>query len=254
MPRLVVLLLALAAALAFAASCGSKQPPPPVPGKDAEAATEPADAGADEPDAATTGDPEDAGDEGDAWQDPGLIRKDGGRPYPPGGGTDYSVGGVVENIVLNGYTKGVAAGSVFRPIELAEFYDPDGSKGYKTLFVNIGSRWCPYCKLEASGYGETPSLNEICQARKDQGLVCYTALLEDEDYNPAEKGDLTWWATQYNTEYTLVMDRNFRWTVYGEASAVPHNLFIDTATMKLLAICHGADTECIESNMELYTQ
>lgn len=250
MRRLFVLLLALAAAVAFAASCGSKPPPTPVAGKDAEAAldAEAPDAGAAEPDA---GEPEDA-------QDPGLTRKDASRPYPTGGGTDYNVGGVVENISLNGYTKGIAQGSVWRPIELAEFYDPDGSKGYKTLFVNIGSRWCPYCKLEAAGDNTVdppvPSLNEICKSRAASGLVCYTAILEDEAYNRVEKVDVSWWANEFNTEYPLVMDPNFRWTVYGEASAVPHNLFIDTKTMKLLAICHGADTACIESNMDLYTK
>ncbi|MGC4117557.1 MAG: hypothetical protein QM765_23970 [Myxococcales bacterium] len=249
MRRLLVLLLALAAAVAFTASCGPKTPPTPVAGKDAENVIAPEDA--------STADPADAGDEGDAWQDPGLTRKDASRPYPPGGGTDYNVGGVVENLVLSGYTQGVATGSVYRPIELAEFYDPDGSKGYKVLFVNVGSRWCKFCKAEAQGDGETPSLNDICQARKDKGLVCYTAILEDENYpntERAEKADLTWWATSFNTEYALVMDPNFSWTVYGDASAVPHNLFIDTRTMKLLAICHGADTVCIQTNMDLYTQ
>ena len=248
MRRLFVLLLALAAAVAFAASCGTKPPPPPVAGKDAETLAPP-DAGSTEP--------EDAGEPLDA-QDPGLTKKDASRPYPPGGGTDYNVGGVVENVVLNGFTKGIAAGSVYRPIELAEYYDPDGAKGYKVLFVNIGSRWCPYCKLEASGDNSVdppvPSLNEICKARAAKGLVCYTAILEDEAYNRVEKPDITWWANEFSTEYTLVMDPNFRWTNYGEASAVPHNLFIDTATMKLLAICHGADTACIDSNMDLYTQ
>ncbi|HEY3448086.1 MAG TPA: hypothetical protein VGK67_17145 [Myxococcales bacterium] len=250
MRRLLVLLFALAAALAFAASCGTKPPPAPVAGKDAETEV-PADAGA-------IADPDDAGDEGDVWQDPGLTRKDAGRPYPPFVTGDVRVGAVVENFSLYGFTKGVAVGSVYRPIELAEFYDPDGSKGSKTLFVNIGSRWCIFCKAEAAGdYTVDPpilSLNDTCKARAAKGLVCYTALLEDEAQNRAAKEDLTWWAQKFTTEYALVMDPNFRWTPYGEASAVPHNLFIDTRTMKLLAICHGADTECIQSNMDLYTQ
>lgn len=250
MRRLAVLALSLALAAAFTASCDTtKPPPPPVAGLDAEAPG---------PDAEAV-DPGDAGVvEGLDAQDPGLNRKDASRPYPPGGGTDYVVGAVVENIVLSGFTQGIKTGSVYRPIELAEFYDPDGSKGYKTLFVNIGSRWCPYCKLEAAGdpFADppVPSLNDLCQAKAAKGLVCYSAILEDEAYNPAEKIDISWWANEFGTQFAIVADPNFRWTVYGKASAVPHNLFIDTKTMKLMAICHGADSQCIDSNMELYTQ
>ncbi|MBI5542491.1 MAG: redoxin domain-containing protein [Deltaproteobacteria bacterium] len=235
------LILAAVVAVGLALACGeSKPPPPPVAGLDAEAII-PLDAGE-----LPSG--EDAGPGLDA-QDPGLIRQDAGFAYPPGPyGT--AIGDTVDNIVLSGFPKGTKS-TAWSTVSLADFHDPDGTKGTKTLFVDVSARWCSVCK------GEAPELTELCRTYAAKGLACYTSLFQDESGNPARRDDVSWWMTTYGIEFAITVDPGFQWGLFFPEEATPFHAFIDARTMKIVGICMGADdgdNQCIHEGMDDFTR
>lgn len=246
MRRFLFLLLSVALAAGLAFSCDTdKPPPPPVAGPDASA--DPADA-----------------DEGDVWQDPGLIRKDAGVAYPPGPyGT--AEGDTAEEVLLYGYPLGDSTDSknAYRQVRLSEFYDPQGTKGpnggqLKLIWIILSSVWCGPCNAEAAGDPTAtppiPSLNERCLAVAPKGVACYTSLLEDADGNPAQKSDIINWKTNYKIGFAITHDPAVQWSKVCPPKSVPLNMFVDAKTMKIVKKCWGHDVACIDGALDLYSR
>jgi hypothetical protein len=186
------------------------------------------------------------------YQDPGIPPPDPSIVYPaPPYGT--SPGDTIHEIKLYGYADFSDPNSSWRPIALSDFYDPNGNRGpdgapLKVMLVNVSAVWCQVCKLEAS------SLQAKCDAAKDKGLVCYTAIFEDSVYEPATRNEINYWASTYGITYPIVLDRTFKWGEYFDENATPMNMFIDLKTMQILDIVMGYSDRDISLLIKCYTE
>jgi thiol-disulfide isomerase/thioredoxin len=180
-------------------------------------------------------------------QDPGLAKPDRGLNYPaPPYGT--TKGETIQNLELYGYKTPTTP---WLPLKLSDFYDPEGSKGpggvpLKLLIVNVSAVWCSVCKVEA------PLLLDKCKANREKGLACYTAIFEDEAYNPAERIDVNWWKQRFGIDYPITVDTLFKWGAYFNKSATPMNMYIDPKTMKIVDVVVGFDEAAMDALITEY--
>ncbi|MFN7131308.1 MAG: TlpA family protein disulfide reductase [Myxococcales bacterium] len=175
-------------------------------------------------------------------QDPGLDPENptGGPAYPEGPyGT--RVGDVVRNFALYGFRTG--SGSYVN-VRLSDFYDADGSKNYKVMWINVAAGWCGPCRAEQ------PDMVKKCDANASKGLVCYTALTDNNDYKPADKEFIEGWGAQYKIKHALVHDGTTKWGYYFDKAATPMNMLVDTRTMKILYLGTGYDAAAIEAGIK----
>lgn len=198
-----VVVFVLAGALT-AAGCGSNTP---------EASDEPADPGTGE-------------------LDPGMDAST--KPYPP---APY---GVTSNTIIKNYSflgwtnpKAVSYKGELEPIELADFYDPDGEKGIKALVINASARWCTVCRMEQ------PELRKLKAEYGPRGVAFLETLFEDENYDVPSVSDLSWWASAYAIDWPLCLDPRNKLGDFFDTTATPMNMVVDTKTMRVVAIHMG---------------
>ena len=184
-------------------------------------------------------------------------------PAPPrgtagtgGGGTDadvetgsltYPAGpyGVKKGSVIQDHTwEGWAAPSEvgydegkLEMISLGDYYDPDGTKGYKAIVVNAAARWCSICKIEQA------DLRENRDEWGPKGVVFIEALFENVSGDPAEPSDLVVWGNTYGIDWILVLDPTNKLSAFFDPTSAPMNMIIDARTMEIRDIVTGLPEE-----------
>lgn len=167
-----------------------------------------------------------------------------------GGSGNYPEGPYAQNIEADkgmpvmdvtfakGWRDPVAAGfdvTKLEAISIADYYDPDGEKGYEIILLNTAAIWCGACKIEHGGTAESPSLSEHFEADGPRGLVILSALFQDNDSNPATEKHLQTWAKAYQTSFPFVLDPEYQLGGrYVDSQTAPLNLVVDARSMKLL--------------------
>jgi hypothetical protein len=160
------------------------------------------------------------------------------KPYPAGP-YGFSVGSTIQNYTFRGWfaPSDVAYDTgALEQVELADFYDPDGSKGIKALFINASARWCSACK------SEQPKIAAQRVIWEPQGARFLETLFEDDnqaDPSPARADDLQIWGKAYKVTWTLVLDPALTLGDFFDTAATPMNMIIDTSSMKILDIVTG---------------
>ncbi len=170
-----------------------------------------------------------------------LLQQDGSGSgnYPPGPyASGVEVGAVVENFTFaDGWMNPAEAGydpAKLGPIGFADFYDPDGTKGYEILIVNTAAFWCGACQLEHAGTSEAPSLNEHYDALHPRGLGLLSLVFQDAQAQPATRDDLVKWAQTFQDRIPLARDPDYQMGRYASSTIAPLNLVIDARNMKIL--------------------
>ncbi|MFO0566582.1 MAG: hypothetical protein U0263_13015 [Polyangiaceae bacterium] len=173
-----------------------------------------------------------------------LLENDaGGTAGYPSGPYAKDIGADVGRTIANiEFQKGWLdpKGSGYDPakleaIALADFYDPDGSKGNVLLLLNTAAGWCGACKNEHEGTGSNPSLSEHANTLRPRGLLVMSALFEDGSFDPAEEKHLVAWAKTYETSFPFVLDpENQLGGTFGVDQSAPLNLVVDAKDMKVL--------------------
>lgn len=176
-------------------------------------------------------------------QDPGLVKDVHGNEVAyPAGPYGTAVGDTVRNFRLLGFKDGNPKGS-YAYVQLSDYYNPDGTGGPRVMWINVAAEWCGPCKAEMV------HMVPKCAANKAEGLVCYTALIEDADFQPAYKEVLERWDAQFDVEHALVVDPKVRWGYYFDKAATPMNMLVDLRTMKILYLGTGYDAQSIDSGI-----
>lgn len=155
--------------------------------------------------------------------------------YPPG---PYGVsnGSVIADIAWDGWKDPVAVdydSAAFEEVFLSDFYDPDGSKGFKAIVLNASARWCSICKIEQN------HIREKTLEWEPKGVVFIEALFEDTGGNPAKPTDLVAWGKSYKIDWILVLDPTNKLSPFFDPSASPMNMVIDARTMVIRDIVTG---------------
>ena len=156
----------------------------------------------------------------------GLAR----YPAPPYGTTPSSV---VENFAFLGWAAPQAVNfeeTAFQRVSLADFYDPDGTKGIKMIVLNGSAVWCGVCNTEANDINRAKRYAEY----KARGVEFVWSLFEDARGGPATPTDLANWASYYEVDFPMVLDPSLKLGAFFSSDATPLNLLIDARTMRIV--------------------
>ena len=156
----------------------------------------------------------------------GLAR----YPAPPYGTTPSSV---VENFAFLGWAAPQAVNfeeTAFQRVSLADFYDPDGTKGIKLIVLNGSAVWCGVCNSEANDINRAKRYAEY----KARGVEFVWSLFEDARGGPATPTDLANWASYYEVDFPMVLDPSLKLGAFFSSDATPLNLLIDARTMRIV--------------------
>lgn len=154
----------------------------------------------------------------------------------PAGPYGFRVGQTFPDISIDGY---IGAAGDWKSIALADYYDPDGARGVRGLYLTVSAPWCPACVSEAktlpAAYAST---------YRGRGARLLTVLPQDGDSKPATRATIDAWIASFKTNYDIAADPALL-SVEHDASgggtlALPYNYVIDPRTMKIVQINSGA--------------
>lgn len=118
--------------------------------------------------------------------------------------------------------------------------------GRKLLFIEVGARWSTLSKEEAS------YLSTKCDENRARGLVCYTAVFQDEQEQSAGREDVDWWRATYSVKDAVVADPEFRWGGWFAPATAPQSIFVDPTTMMILEADLGFSPRYYDQVFEQY--
>jgi len=135
-------------------------------------------------------------------------------------------------LCYSGYAKG---SSSVGNINIADFFDPDGSKGINAILLDTSATWCGACNSESGAM-------EQCFSADWSGLGV-TAVV-----NLCDNGVTTAMAQQWKTNYSLTdvnvgIDPNGSFFDSG-TNGLPINVVVDPRTMKIVDRENGSNGGC----------
>jgi len=161
------------------------------------------------------------------------------REYPAGPyGT--GLGATLEDFSFLGWHDPVAAeydASKLETVSLSEYYDPDGSKGIKLIWINASAVWCSVCRTEMKDIKN----NGVNAQFKPKGVQMLVTLFEDNRSGPAKPSDLHNWGVlpDHSIDFPLVLDPGFKLGAFFTSDATPLNMLVDARTMKVVSATMG---------------
>ncbi len=132
------------------------------------------------------------------------------------------------------------------PIQLADFYDPDGTKNIKIILINSSAQWCPPCKAEYSHFKTNGTFAEY----REKGVMFLGSLMENNAYDPPRYIDGQAWVKSFQVEFPFVIDTSFKLGGLFSIDAIPNNTLIDAQTMEIIQLLPGGDTEGLLSAID----
>jgi AhpC/TSA family len=161
------------------------------------------------------------------------------RSYPAGP-YGSGLGATLADHSFLGWHDPLAAGydeTKLEEVSLSEFYDPDGSKGIKLLWINASAVWCSVCRTEMKDIKN----NGVRAEFEPKGVKMLVTLFEDSRSGPAKPLDLHNWgsAPAHSIDYPLVLDPGFKLGAFFTSDATPLNMLVDARTMKIVKATVG---------------
>ena len=137
-------------------------------------------------------------------------------------------GNRIRNFKFLGYPNANVA-SGLKPVSLAQFYDPTGSR-YQVIHIQASGVWCTVCQAETEVV--VPLKSEL-DAKK---IVWLVSLAEGPTPGTASKQkDLDGWIGKFGSPFTHWLDpNNANLGPFYDRSALPWNANIDARTMEIL--------------------
>jgi hypothetical protein len=161
------------------------------------------------------------------------------QAYPPG---PYGTGegATLENFAFLGWRDPVAAQydlARLEPVQLADFYNPDGRTNIRYLWINASAVWCSVCRAEMTDI-KNNGINAEFQAK---GVQLIGTLFEDNNSGPATPLDLKRWGEvpAHGIDFPLLLDPGFKLGVFFTSDATPLNLLVEASTMRVVNASMG---------------
>lgn len=126
-------------------------------------------------------------------------------------------------------------------IELADFYDPDGTKDIKLILINSSASWCPPCQAEYRHFKTEGTFKEY----REKGVMFLGSLMENSAFEKPRYRDLEAWARNYSVNFPFVIDTGFKLGGLFTMDAIPNNTLVDAKTMKVIKLLPGGDTDAM---------
>jgi hypothetical protein len=167
---------------------------------------------------------------------------DSGAPSADPGPTDYprgpygmEEGNVFPDVTLQGYH---AAAGAWTTIKLKDYYDADGSRGIRGLYLTIAAPWCEACVAE----GKTLP-DRYANEYKAKGARFLAAVAQDDAHQPATQKTVDDWISVFKTNYDIAADGSLQTAPKnsqgGGSIALPYSYVIDPRTMRIAQINSG---------------
>jgi hypothetical protein len=124
----------------------------------------------------------------------------------------------------------------FTELSLIDYYDPDGAKGIKALYITFGWNGCGAC------LGEAGKMNTWDTQYRSQGLRQLSALHSDLQTQDRQATESTAqdWIKKYGITYDVVIDPTYQLNNGVKPTSDPHGWLVDTKTMKITKAIPGA--------------
>lgn len=168
--------------------------------------------------------------------------------YPP---SPYGmrVGTTVPDTAFIGWRNPSATG--FEPdavetIRFSDFYDPDGTKGIKLIYVISSAEWCPPCRQEYSSFKNTGAAIDY----KAKGVAFLGTLFQQNNEEPADYATGKRWGDQYSVNFPFVVDPTHKASLFATSGAIPFNFIIDARTMEMIETVEGYAPGMIEGILD----
>jgi AhpC/TSA family len=161
------------------------------------------------------------------------------RTYPAGPyGT--GLGATLSDYSFLGWHDPVAANydeTKLEEVSLSEYYDPEGAKGIKVIWINASAVWCSVCRTEMKDIKN----NGVRATFGAKGVQMLVTLFEDKNSGPAKPLDLHNWgsAPAHLIDFPLVLDPGFKLGAFFTSDATPLNMLVDARTMKVIDATMG---------------
>jgi hypothetical protein len=159
-------------------------------------------------------------------------------PAPPYG---TQVGSVIQPLTLLGWKDSPGAewkADKVEEVNIAEYYNPDGSKPWKLLWINASAVWCGPCNAE---YAQMRDEDTYEVDIKPKGVQVLGTLMENgaSPPGPATPTNLAAWGTKYKVKFPMGVDPAFKMGVYFEQGTIPGGVLVDAKTMTIVAKLSG---------------
>lgn len=162
---------------------------------------------------------------------PELLASGGcNSPEYPSGPFGTEEGDTLANACFQGFrdpSKGSHAENALQTIAFADYYDPTGSKGFRSILINTAAVWCSACRSE---HEDLPKKSREYEPR---GLRILSTLFQDARYQPATFRDLSNWIDTFSSNYAMVLDPDYQLGGFARSDSAPLNLVVDARTMKI---------------------
>lgn len=162
----------------------------------------------------------------------------------PSGPYGVAVGDVLQDATFFGYQNAEASESgQLETFSLSDFYDPDGEKGIRAIYISVSASWCPPCQAEAK------ALPEMIESLEKDGLAVafFQDLYEGSVVgSPATQRDLDRWLKRYKLPFPVVLDPKAKMSAYFDRNSIPYSLVVDPRTMKILGTEAGFDPRKVQ--------
>jgi hypothetical protein len=130
----------------------------------------------------------------------------------------------------------------YTQIQLSDYYDPDGARGIRALYVTLGEVLCGAC------VGEAPNINTWKTQYGPDGAAFLSALwgggaeVGNNAWTggPATQATLDGWIAQYKVTYTMVIDPTYQLGGGTQPQSNPNGYLVDPRTMKIVQYYPGA--------------
>jgi hypothetical protein len=157
----------------------------------------------------------------------------------PAGPYGLQMGDTMADFAFMGYRD---ATGPYTQIQLSDYYDPDGTRGIRALYVTLGEVLCGAC------VGEAPHINDWKTQWGPYGTQFLSALwgggaeVGNNAWTggPATQATLDGWIAQYKITYTMVIDPTFQLGGGTEPQSNPNGYLVDPRTMKIVQYYMGA--------------
>jgi hypothetical protein len=187
-------------------------------------------------DAPTSGDAASAGSPATATPAPGTKTASGPdyeKQTYPAGPYGVGVGATLEDFAFLGWRDPQAEGTdinAFDTVRLSEFYNPDGQKDTKLIWINASAVWCSVCRSEMTQIRD----DGVHATFAPKGVQMIVTLFEDNNAGPAAPLDLQRWAQGFSIDYPLLLDPGFKLGAFFTSDATPLNMLVDARTMQVI--------------------
>lgn len=177
----------------------------------------------------------------------------GSAPCHPTGGASYPTTGCGTNAgqLIDDYSWKGRLGGLSSPVttlNMHDYYNPDGSKQYRYMFITVSAFWCSACKDEAS------HLNDVQSKYGPKGVFVVTDIAQKADQSPADPNDVDAWIKAYGLNTGVVTDPDFALSAFFKPSQMPLDLIIDLKTMTIVQKAIGGALPSITAYLDSVTK